>query len=149
MDTSFAYIRDNNGVDTEESYPYEAVDGQCRFNPNTVGAVDSGFVDIPTGDEEALKAAVATVGPIAVGIDAGHSSFQFYHDGVYFEEQCSTNYLDHAVLAVGYGTEADGTDYWIVKNSWGLSWGEDGYLKMSRNRNNNCGIATLSSYPLV
>ncbi|XP_028675291.1 procathepsin L-like [Erpetoichthys calabaricus] len=148
MNQSFQYIEENGGVDTEESYPYEARDGACRFNPNTIGATCSGYVAIPSGNEKALQTAVATVGPVSVAIDAGHISFQFYMSGIYNEPQCSSENLDHAVLAVGYGTK-NNQDYWLVKNSWGLSWGQDGYILMARNENNQCGIATAASYPLI
>jgi cathepsin L len=148
MDNGFEYIKRNGGIDTEQSYPYTAQDGTCHFKKANVGATCTGFVDIPTGDEEALKKAVATVGPISVAIDASHESFQTYSSGVYDEEDCSPDQLDHGVLVVGYGSE-DGKDYWLVKNSWGTTWGMSGYLKMSRNKNNQCGIATQASYPLV
>ncbi|GIY98090.1 cathepsin L [Caerostris extrusa] len=105
----------------EESYPYTAEDGTCHFKKADVGATVTGYVDIPTGDEDALKKAVATVGPISVAIDASHDSFQTYQDGVYDEPECSPDQLDHGVLIVGYGTE-DGSDYWLVKNSWGKTW---------------------------
>jgi len=148
MDQAFQYIKDNNGIDTEDSYPYEAVDNQCRFKAENVGATDTGFTDIKSKDESALQEAVATIGPISVAIDAGHTSFQLYKSGVYNEIFCSQVRLDHGVLAVGYGADS-GKDYWLVKNSWGESWGDHGYIKMSRNKRNQCGIATAASYPLV
>ncbi|XP_065222909.1 procathepsin L [Planococcus citri] len=150
MDNAFTYVKDNKGIDTEKSYPYEAQDDKCRYNPKQSGATDKGFVDIPEGDEAKLKLAVATVGPVAVAIDAGHDSFQFYKRGVYFEKQCGNqpDELDHGVLVVGYGTES-GKDFWLVKNSWGKSWGLEGYIKMARNKKNHCGIATSASYPVV
>jgi cathepsin L len=131
MDQAFEYIKDNSGIDTEDSYPYEAVDDDCRFQAETVGATDTGFTDIPSKDESALQQAVATVGPISVAIDASHPSFQLYKRGgrlsstsmsrhtsrclVYSEPFCSQTRLDHGVLAVGYGTDS-GKDYWLVKN---------------------------------
>ena len=91
-------------------------DEKCRFNKSDVGADDTGYVNVKSGDEDALKMAVATVGPVSVAIDASHLSFQFYKDGVYVEPDCSTKLLDHGVLAVGYGTTDEGQDYWLVKN---------------------------------
>ena len=90
-------------------------DGICRFTRSGVGATCTGYEDIPQGDEDALKQAVATIGPISVAIDAGHQSFQLYKSGVYNEPMCSPTELDHGVLVVGYGTE-EGQDYWLVKN---------------------------------
>ncbi|XP_019204024.1 cathepsin L1 [Oreochromis niloticus] len=144
---AFQYIRYNGGLDTEESYHYEAKDGQCHYNPDSVGAKCSGYVNV-SPFEDALKEAVATIGPISVAIDISRVSFQLYHSGVYDEPWCSNINLNHAVLAVGYGTE-NGHDYWLVKNSWGSEWGNKGYIKMTRNKDNQCGIATEASYPLV
>jgi len=149
MDYAFLYIKANKGIDTEASYPYTAEDDPCTFNKSTIGATDTGFVDITSGDEDALQKAVATVGPIAVAIDASHFSFQFYNTGVYDEEECSSTQLDHGVLAAGYGVSPTGVKYWLVKNSWGKGWGKSGYIWMSRDKNNQCGIATAASYPLV
>jgi cathepsin L len=148
MDQAFTYIKENKGIDTETSYPYTARDGTCNFDASNIGATDSGFSDIKAHDESALANAIATVGPISVAIDASHASFQFYKSGIYYDALCSSSRLDHGVLAVGYGTDS-GKDYYIVKNSWGTSWGDKGYIKMSRNKKNNCGIATAASYPLV
>ena len=108
----------------------------------------TGHMDITKYSEQDLQVAVATVGPISVAIDASHQSFQTYGGGVYYEPACSPTSLDHAVLVVGYGT-LNGQDYWLVKNSWGVNWGMQGYIMMARNRNNNCGIASRASYPLV
>jgi len=150
MDSAFDYVKINGGIDTEESYPYEGVDNQCRFNKSTVGGEDVGYVDIPEKNEHALKVAVATQGPVSVAIDASHSSFQFYSQGVYNEPECDEENLDHGVLVVGYGTDqVSGHRYWLVKNSWGTVWGDQGYIKMSRGRHNQCGIASSASYPLV
>ncbi|GAB6029475.1 hypothetical protein CHUAL_005229 [Chamberlinius hualienensis] len=147
MDSAFQYVIDNNGVDTEASYPYEAagVAANCRFNPNTVGGKLINFVDLPYGDEAALADACAQHGVVSVAIDASHVSFQLYASGIYSEPLCDPDYLDHAVLVVGYGADF-GSDYWIVENSWGTSWGMAGYINMSRNQNNQCGIASAASY---
>jgi len=147
MDDAFQYIIANKGLDTEKSYPYEAEDDKCRFKSSNVGSTISSYKDVTSGSESSLQSAVAQQ-PVSVAIDASHFSFQFYSSGVYYESACSPDQLDHGVLAAGYGTE-NGKDYWLVKNSWAASWGDKGYIKMSRNRQNNCGIATAASYPVV
>uniref|UniRef100_A0A1I8FI05 Pept_C1 domain-containing protein n=1 Tax=Macrostomum lignano TaxID=282301 RepID=A0A1I8FI05_9PLAT len=113
-----------------------------------VAANCTGFVTSRTGSEDKLKEAVANVGPVSVAIDASHPSFQHYQSGVYNEPACNSQQLDHGVLVVGYGT-LSGSDYWLVKNSWSDMWGEKGYIRMSRNKNNQCGIASTASYPTV
>uniref|UniRef100_A0A3B4AD44 Uncharacterized protein n=1 Tax=Periophthalmus magnuspinnatus TaxID=409849 RepID=A0A3B4AD44_9GOBI len=148
MDQAFEYIQDNGGIDTEDSYPYEAEDGNCRYNPSHIGATCTGYMTISRGDEYALQEAVATVGPVSVGIDASQETFMLYQSGVYDEPECSSSDLNHGVLAVGYASLGN-QEYWIIKNSWGEGWGDGGYIKMSRNKQNQCGIASLASYPLV
>ena len=142
MDNAFKYIKYNQGLDTESSYPYHAHDEICKFKQSSIGATDKGFVVVPN-NEEALAMAVAAHGPVSVAIDASHDSMMFYHHGIYEEPECGRMLLDHAVLVVGYGP-----GYWLVKNSWGTKWGEDGYIKMKRGID-QCGIAEMASYPLV
>jgi len=147
MTQAFEYIKKNNGIDTEASYPYTATGpNQCKFNANNVGSTITGWTNIKSGSEADLVTKI-TAGPTSVAIDASHSSFQLYKSGIYYEPACSATQLDHGVLAVGYGADASGKAYYIVKNSWGLSWGNQGYIEMSRNRNNNCGIATMATIP--
>lgn len=147
MDNAFKYL-EQQGLETEQDYPYTARDGRCHIDQSKTVTEVTGFVDIPQTDEDKLKEAVANNGPVSVAIDASHPSFQFYRHGVYDERKCSPTQLDHGVLVVGYGSE-DGNDFWLVKNSWGPTWGKEGYIQMSRNRDNQCGIATAASYPLL
>jgi len=150
MTSSYQYIIASKGIDTEASYPYVAVQNKkCKFSSSNVGATISSFVNITVGSESALQAASQSEGPIAVAIDASNQSFQLYTSGVYVEPACSSTQLDHGVLVVGMGTDAKGGDYYIVKNSWAASWGNAGYLWMAANRNNQCGIATMASYPVA
>jgi len=147
MDSAFKYVIANKGIDTEASYPYTATGpNSCKFNPANVGDTISSYHDVTRGSESALQTAV-TQQPISVAIDAGHNSFQLYKSGVYYESACSATQLDHGVVAVGYGTATNGDAYWVVKNSWGASWGMSGFIQMSKGKNNNCGIATSASYP--
>jgi len=150
-DYAYQYIIDNKGIDTETSYPYRGMDNvTCQFKAVNVGATMVGFYNFPLNSTEStLQSAVAAFGPISAVIDASQISFQFYAGGVYDEPNCSSTQLNHHVLVVGYGTTFSGKDFWLVKNDVGTTWGESGYIKMSRNKNNQCGIATHCTYPLV
>lgn len=145
MTQAMDYIISNGGIDTEASYPYTAQDGTCHYSVANRGATLSSYENVKSGSEADLQQKVSE-GPTSVAIDASHSSFQFYSSGVYYEPNCSSQQLDHGVLAVGWGVSGS-QDYWIVKNSWGTTWGQNGYIWMSRNRNNNCGIATMATLP--
>ncbi|KAJ3677278.1 hypothetical protein LUZ60_003002 [Juncus effusus] len=148
MDYAFEFIIKNGGIDSEEDYPYKGYDARCdstRKNAHVVTIDD--YEDVPLYSESALQKAVANQ-PIAVAIEAGGSTFQFYTSGIY-TGKCGTD-LDHGVTAVGYGSE-NGKDYWIVKNSWGSYWGESGYIRMERNieaTSGKCGITMEASYPV-
>ncbi|KAI4333861.1 hypothetical protein L6164_018618 [Bauhinia variegata] len=147
MDDAFKFITQNKGISTETNYPYQGVDGTCNTNKEAnIAATIKGYEDVPANDEQALQKAVANQ-PISVAIDASGSDFQFYSSGV-FTGSCGTE-LDHGVTAVGYG-ESDGTKYWLVKNSWGTQWGEQGYIRMQKDvdaKQGLCGIAMQASYP--
>lgn len=115
-----------------------------------IGAIISGYCFSSAGDEAALKRLVAQNGPVSVAVDTNSPSFRFYKEGIYEDSNCenSPEAINHAVLIVGYGT-LNGKDYWLVKNSWGILWGIHGYMMLSRNANNLCGIATRPLLPLI
>ncbi|XP_050158736.1 low-temperature-induced cysteine proteinase [Malus sylvestris] len=148
MDDAFEFVIENNGVDTEDDYPYKGSDGTCNKKKLKRHAVTiDDYTDVPPNDEEQLLQAVANQ-PVSVGICGSDIAFQLYSKGI-FTGPCS-NSLDHAVLIVGYGSE-NGVDYWIVKNSWGKGWGMNGYIHMLRDHSNSqgvCGINSLASYPI-
>tara|TARA_X000001036_G_scaffold437639_1_gene483412 strand:+ start:1191 stop:2147 length:957 start_codon:yes stop_codon:yes gene_type:complete len=147
MDNAFEYAIDN-GMCTEDEDPYEASRGSC-VDCDTK-ATFSGCVDVTPNNQLELKEAVAQ-GPVSVAIQADTAAFQFYSGGVITGNACGTN-LDHGVLVVGYGEE-DGQMYWLVKNSWGDSWGDQGYVKIARTESKNdpgvCGIGMQPSYPIA
>jgi len=146
MTSAMQYIIDNGGIDTESSYPYSPESSQdCEYKKANSGSTLASFSNVQSGSESALQNSVNKA-PTSVAIDASHSSFQFYSSGVYYEASCSASQLDHGVLSVGWGIDSS-KNYWIVKNSWGTDWGNEGYIWMSRNKNNNCGIATMATLP--
>ncbi|XP_068603311.1 cathepsin S-like [Brachionichthys hirsutus] len=147
MTSAFQYVIDNQGIESDASYPYIGRAGHCKYNPRNRAAGCSSYASLPKGDEAALKAAVAHVGPISVAIYSSSPKFVFYRHGVYRDKACNKK-VNHGVLVVGYGTER-GHDYWLVKNSWGTAYGEEGYVKMARNKGNQCGIALAACYPIL
>jgi KDEL-tailed cysteine endopeptidase len=149
MDQAFQYIIDHHGLCSEKEYPYNATTNQCNSATCENVVKISNYSDVISSNEKALKRAVAQQ-PVSVAIQANTQSFQHYAGGIYSDINCGTQ-LDHGVLVVGYGTELlKGIDYWIVKNSWGESWGDNGYIKILRNFNDSrglCGIAMQPSFP--
>ncbi|KAL3273662.1 hypothetical protein HHI36_015092 [Cryptolaemus montrouzieri] len=146
MPNAFLYVM-RYGIEKEEDYPYTGKFSPCLAKPSKVFTKISSYVELPATDEEALKNAIAFIGPISVSIDAT-DELQNYSSGIFNDDSCDPQILNHGVLAVGYGTE-NGTDFYIIKNSWGESWGENGYFRFVRNQGNRCGIASDSSYPVL
>jgi len=147
---AFEYIRATGGIELDADYKYTGRDGSCKFNKDKVAAHVTGEVNITEGVESELFDAITNKGPVAVAFQVA-GDFQSYRSGVYDSTRCKSGPMDvnHAVLAVGYDTDASsGKPYWIVKNSWGTSFGMKGYFNMVRNKN-MCGIATCASLPLV
>ncbi|XP_076923975.1 senescence-specific cysteine protease SAG39-like [Bidens hawaiensis] len=148
MDEAFKFIIQNSGITTETNYPYQGIDGTCSTTKESSHVAKiTGYEDVPASSEAALLKAVA-MQPVSVAIDASGRDFQSYQSGV-FTGECGTE-LDHGVTAVGYGTADDGTEYWLVKNSWGTTWGEEGYNRMQRDVDSEdglCGIAMMAPYP--
>lgn len=146
VEASLKFVSDMNGIDTEQSYPYQGANGSCLLNGDRTNFSIKSINRIVPGQEWLLQTAIATVGPIAVSFDASQESFQFYSSGIYYEFECQKFNGNHFGVAVGYGTE-NRLGYYIVRNTFGLGWGEDGYIRMARFRNNNCGIASNAIYP--
>jgi len=146
---AFEYIRYNGGIDTETSYPYRGFDSSCKFNKNNIGAKVSDVVNITALAENDLVDAVANKGPVSICFDVV-GDFMHYTSGVYDSKRCRSGQKDvnHAVLAVGYNVTESGQNYWIVKNSWGKRWGNNGYFWILRG-SNECGLAQCASYPIV
>jgi C1A family cysteine protease len=150
MDYAFEYIIKNKGITTEAAYPYTATGpNACAAAGKPVAATLSGYKDVPVNSETALETAIAQQ-PVSVAVEADQSVFQFYSGGV-MDSACGTQ-LDHGVLAVGYGV-LGGKEYYLVKNSWGASWGANGYILLGRGAKFNpagqCGIQMAASYPVV
>jgi len=144
MDYAFKYVIDY-GQEQTSDYPYTARDGTCKYDATKVKARFTGFYDIPQNDCKGLLSAI-TQQPVSVAIAA--NAIMFYSSGIFAVTNCGTS-LNHGVTAVGYGTQ-DSKNFYIVRNSWGAGWGEQGYIRMSRDVQTDsgiCGICMVSSYP--
>lgn len=144
MDYGFKYII-ANGITTEDSYPYTATTDTCTKKTGEYKV--SSFHDVTPNSASQLKAAIA-INPVSVAIEADTQAFQFYSTGVITSDACGTN-LDHGVLAVGYDTTGE-TPFYRVKNSWGDSWGDEGFVNIEiEDGNGICGIQMQPSYPVA
>jgi len=150
MEPAYDYVIQYQGGKfmTEEDYPYTARDGNCKFSAAKGVTQVKGYITIQEGSEKDLAEKVAQYGPACIAIDASHYSFQLYNKGIYDEASCSPEGLDHAVGCVGYGAEG-AKKYWIVRNSWGTNWGEQGYIRMIKDKGNQCGEASAACIPQV
>jgi C1A family cysteine protease len=140
MNSAFSWVKSNGGLCSESAYPYKARGGTCQKSCTKVSTI-SGYKSVTRGSESALGTALAGR-PIAIAIEADQTAFQYYRGGV-MDGTCGQR-LDHGVLLVGQGT--DGKAYWKVKNSWGTSWGESGYIRLVQGKN-QCGLTNQASYP--
>jgi len=150
MDSAFEFAQNNGGLCSEADYPYVSGSGSVPACSNScspvTGTAPSGWTDVKSGSLDDLTSAV-TQQPVSIAIQANQRDFQTYSSGV-LTGKCGQR-LDHGVLAVGYGTWTDGTPYWKVKNSWGDSWGMDGYILIERSSADLCGVLDAASYPTM
>ncbi|XP_060190013.1 zingipain-2-like [Lycium barbarum] len=147
--TAYDFIVKNGGIALESNYPYEEYQDSCRSAQEGMDSTVkmSRYETLPSSESALLK--VASQQPVSIGI-AVTEEFHMYQSGIY-DGSCDDQ-LNHAVTIIGYGTNEDGTKYWLIKNSWGTSWGENGYMKLARDtgiEGGLCGITTLASYPIV
>ncbi|ESR59058.1 hypothetical protein CICLE_v10017565mg [Citrus x clementina] len=143
-DIAFKYIIKNQGIATEADYPYHQVQGSCG-REHAAAAKISSYEVLPSGDEQALLKSVS-MQPVSINIEGTGQDFKNYKGGI-FNGVCGTQ-LDHAVTIIGFGTTEDGTKYWLIKNSWGDTWGEAGYMRIQRDEG-LCGIGTQAAYPIT
>jgi len=148
MDGAFEYV-ETNKLETEADYPYTAKGGDCVATAAKGVVGVTGYTDVTKNSAAQLEAAVA-LGPVSVAIQADQRVFQNYNSGVIPDDGSCGTALDHGVLAVGWGSDSTG-QWWIVKNSWGATWGEKGYVRLEKNAKANnpgtCGIQMQASFP--
>ncbi|ONK81585.1 uncharacterized protein A4U43_C01F30820 [Asparagus officinalis] len=150
MSNAFEFVIANGGLTTESNYPYDDQSDINTCNPATPAATITGYESVPPNDEASLLKAVSRQ-PVSAGIDGSGNEFMFFAGSGVFDGPCGDN-VHHAVTVVGYGVESDGTKYWLVKNSWGPSWGENGFGKIQRDVGDAeglCGIAMYATYPVA
>ena len=149
MDWAFQSIINNGGQELTSAYPYTAQDGNCAFNKAKVAATISKFGDVPANNCDNLLDSIAQQ-PVSVAIAA--NAIMFYNNGVFSVTTCGTQ-INHGVTAVGYGTDSTvNKDFYLVRNSWGPTWGEQGYIRFDRSVQTStgiCAICSVASYPIV
>jgi len=148
FDADFTYVI-NNGLEDDSDYPYTGVVGKCKYDEGKVVARISSFKTIQPGDEDETMRVLAENSPIACALDASNANFQYYISGVFQDNSCQADNVDHGMLLIGYGVDsASNLPYFILKNSWSVDWGEKGYMRIIRGKN-MCGVAQMGNYPIV
>jgi C1A family cysteine protease len=149
IQTAFESIIQSQGIVREDDYPYQGNVQTCQLQGQIpVAAQITSFADVTANDEQQLLQVVAQQ-PVSASI-AVAPEFHQYSEGVY-SGTCGTR-LNHAITIIGYGISEEGMKYWLIKNSWGESWGENGYMKMLRESSEfggHCGIAMQAVYPTI
>jgi len=146
MDNAFQQIQQLGGLEEDKDYKYTARGGECKFDKKKAKVTVTGFKDISSNEDE-IKAILYENGPLSVAVNA--NPFMFYTGGILrpTKSSCNPRGLNHGVTLVGYGVE-NGVNFWIIKNSWGLSWGEEGYIRIERGTG-ACGVNTNVSTSIV
>lgn len=148
FDCAYDYV-EGGGLETEAAYPYVGVDENCNASAAAAHYKVVNWTQIPFHDEECIKYHVFTRGPVSVAMDA--SQWQDYSSGIFPASECETDFLDHAILVVGWGSavvHGRTVPYWLVKNSWGTDWGEDGYIRVERGVG-ACGLDVIATVPIL
>ena len=144
QENAFNYYESHDAIE-RDLYPYTAKNGTCMYDSLTKTSIEvSTYTNVTPRSASQTKAAIAQQ-PVSVSIEADKAVFQLYKTGVFDSSSCGTS-LDHAVALVGYGTEG-GQDYFLLRNSWGSSWGEEGYMKIANN-GDGLGVCGVQSDPL-
>jgi len=149
MTDAYNYTKINTGLDKESAYPYKGVQSTCAYVSSANGGYVTSWTYTKQNDEADLKTKLASVGPMAVAVDASY--WQDYVSGVFTCNSTTYKAVNHGVVLVGYGTDATAGDYYIIKNSWGTGWGEQGYIRVARNKGVTaaCGIPAYANYPIA
>lgn len=147
----YSYINKKGGISLQNDYKFTENVTECNEDIPRVKFQVKGLAEFRYEDEELLKKALFNVGPLICVVDTLNDSFYRYSSGIYYEENCNQKDRNpsHVAIIIGYGKSKNGMEYWTVKNSYGERWGENGYVRIARNRNNHCSIASFNLIPII
>jgi hypothetical protein len=141
-DSVYKFVIENH----HGKFPPEGTPGDCTLDSMSIGNLTS-YYTVPSGDENDLKEKIFNMGPAVVGLDGSRPTFLFYKGGIYDDPSCSSVNLTGVFSCVGYGIE-NKIPFWIVQNTIGTYWGERGYIRLVRDKKNQCGIASFGVIPV-